>query len=62
MLKTNIPGAIIIALIVLGIIGYAFTLRLSLEWDFYFKILATVALIALAVSLITHFVPQRKQN
>ena len=62
MLKTNIPGAIIIALIVLGIIGYAFTLRLSLEWDFYFKILATVALIALVVSLITHFVPQRKQN
>lgn len=62
MLKTNIPGGILIVLIVLGIIGYAFSLRLSLEWNFYFKMLGLVVIIAAVVSVITHFIPSRNQH
>lgn len=62
MLKTNIPGGILIVLVVLGIIGYAFSLRLSLEWGFYFKMLGIVAVFAVLVSVITHFIPSRNRQ
>lgn len=62
MLKTNIPGAIVIVLVVLGIIGYAFSLRLTLEWGFYFKTLGIVAVIALLVTVVTHFIPSKSRH
>lgn len=62
MLKSNIPGGIVVVLIVLGIIAYAFSIRLSLDWNLYFSILGIVAVVALFISLITHFIPSKDRN
>lgn len=59
MLRKNIPGAIIIIAIVLSIIGFAISLKITLDWNFYFKILATVAVIAIIISVVTHVIPSR---
>ena len=59
MLSKSILGGIVIVAIVLFIIGYAISLKISLDWGAYFKILATVAVIATAVSIITHVIPSK---
>lgn len=59
MLRKNIPGAIIIIAIVLSIIGFAISLKITLDWNFYFKILATVAVIAIIISVVTHVIPSK---
>lgn len=59
MLRKNIPGAIVITAIVLCIIGIGISLKISLDWGFYFKILATVAIIATIISVITHAIPSK---
>lgn len=59
MLRKNIPGGIVVIAIVLSIIGFAISLKISLDWNFYFKILATVAVIAIVISVITHAIPSR---
>jgi len=59
MLRTNIIGSIFIILIVFGLVSFAISLRFSLEWNNYFKILGIVTLVALAVSVITHIIPSK---
>jgi hypothetical protein len=59
MLRTNIIGSIFIIIIVFGLISFAISLRISLEWNNYFKIMGIVALVALAVSVITHIIPSK---
>ncbi|HVY55123.1 MAG TPA: hypothetical protein VHC46_05140 [Thermodesulfobacteriota bacterium] len=57
MLKKNIPGAILIILIVFTFIGIGFHLGLKLDWPAYFKILSIVAVVAFIVSAIINTVP-----
>ena len=59
MLKTNIIGAVAIILIVFGLVAYGMSLQITIEWNNYFKILGIVAVIAAAVSIITHFIPSK---
>lgn len=59
MLRTNIIGSIFIILIIFGLISFAISLRISLEWANYFKVLGIVAVIALVVTVITHLIPSR---
>lgn len=57
MLKKNIPGAILVCLILFTFVGIGFYLGISLNWDAYFKYLAVVAVIALIISAIINTVP-----
>lgn len=57
MLKKNIPGAILVCLILFTFVGVGFYLGISLNWDAYFKYLAVVAVIALIISAIINTVP-----
>jgi len=57
VLKKNIPGAILICLILFTFVGIGLYLGISLNWDAYFKILAIVAVIALIISAIINTVP-----
>jgi len=57
MLRKNIPGAILIILIVFSFIGVGFHLGLKLNWQAYFKILSIVAVIAFIISAIINTVP-----
>lgn len=57
MLRTNIIGGVIIIAFVMGIIAYGISLRIELDWGFYFKILGSVGLVALIISVITHIIP-----
>ena len=59
MLRTNIIGGVIIVLIVFALVAFAISLRISIEWTTYFKILGIVAIIAIAVSVITHIIPSK---
>ena len=59
MLRTNIIGGIIIVIIVLALVGIGMSLKISIEWNNYFKILGIVALVAIAVSVITHIIPSK---
>ena len=59
MLRTNVLGGILITAMVLSIIGFGISLKFSLDWSFYFKILSVVGAVALAVSVIIHLVPSR---
>ncbi|MGH7885745.1 MAG: hypothetical protein ACRENO_08640 [Thermodesulfobacteriota bacterium] len=59
MLRKNIPGGLVVTVIVLSIIGIAISLRISLDWGFYFKILSVVAVIAIIISVITHVIPSK---
>ncbi|HXG30892.1 MAG TPA: hypothetical protein VNK81_04545 [Thermodesulfobacteriota bacterium] len=51
MLKTNVFGAVIICLILFTILGYLFSIGLSLDWRFYFKVLGIVAVIAAIIGI-----------
>ncbi len=57
MLKKNIPGAILICLILFTFVGIGLYLGISINWDPYFKYLAIVAVIALIISAIINTVP-----
>lgn len=59
MLRTNIIGSMVIILIVFALVGIGMSLKISIEWNNYFKILGIVALVALAVSVITHIIPSK---
>ena len=59
MLKTNIIGGIVVILIVFALVGIGMSLRISLEWNNYFKILGIVAIVAAAVAIITHIIPSK---
>ncbi len=59
MLRTNILGGILITALVLFIIGFGISLKFSLDWSFYFKVLSVVGAVALAVSVIIHLIPSR---
>ncbi|MCY4262646.1 MAG: hypothetical protein OXC97_04950 [Candidatus Dadabacteria bacterium] len=59
MLRTNIIGGILITALVLFIVGFGISLKFSLDWSFYFKILSVVGAVALAVSVIVHLIPSR---
>jgi hypothetical protein len=51
MMKTNIIGSVIISLMLLALVGYAFSIGLSLEWNLYFKLGAIVIVIAAIISI-----------
>ena len=57
MLRKNIPGAIVVLLIVFAFVGTGFYLGLQLNWQVYFKILSIVAVIAVIISAIINTVP-----
>lgn len=57
MLRKNVPGAILILLIVFSFVGVGLYLGIKLNWQAYFKILSIVAVIALIVSAIINTVP-----
>jgi ABC-type siderophore export system fused ATPase/permease subunit len=57
VLNKNIPGAILICLILFTFVGVGFYLGISINWDAYFKILAIVAVIAFIISAIINTVP-----
>ena len=62
MLRKNIPGAVLIILVVLTFVGVGLYLGISLNWPAYFKVLAIVAVIAFIVSAIINTVPVNKDN
>ena len=62
MLRKNIPGAVLIILVVLTFVGVGLYLGISLNWPAYFKVLAIVAVIAFIVSAIINTVPANKDN
>ncbi|MEK6223268.1 MAG: hypothetical protein ACERKJ_11940 [Candidatus Dadabacteria bacterium] len=57
MLKKNIPGAILVCLILFTFVGIGLYLGISIDWDPYFKYLAVVAVIAVIISAIINTVP-----
>lgn len=57
MLTKNIPGAILIILIVFSFVGVGLYLGIKLNWQAYFKILSIVAVVAFIVSAIINTVP-----
>jgi uncharacterized membrane protein YhfC len=57
MLRKNIPGAILIILIVFSFIGVGLHLGIKLNWQAYFKILSIGAVIAFIISAIINTVP-----
>ncbi|MEQ9617937.1 MAG: hypothetical protein RIG61_02045 [Deltaproteobacteria bacterium] len=62
MLRKNIPGAVLIVLVVLSFVGVGLYLGISLNWPAYFKVLAIVAVIALIISAIINTVPSGKNT
>ena len=62
MLRKNIPGAILVLLIVFSFIGIGFHLGVKINWQSYFKILSIVAVIAFIVSAIINTVPAGGKN
>lgn len=62
MLRKNLPGAILVCLILFGFISVGLYLGISLEWPRYFKGLAIVAVIAFIVSAIINSVPAGKDK
>ena len=51
MLKTNILGSVFISLILLALVGYAFSIGLTLEWNLYFKLAGMVLIIAAIIGI-----------
>jgi len=62
MLRKNIPGAVLILLIVFSFVATGLYLGINLNWQSYFKILFIVAVVALIVSAIINTVPARNNN
>ncbi len=61
MLSKNIPGGIIICLIVFTFVGIGLSMGIHINWPFYFKMAGVIAIIALVVSAITNTVPSGKE-
>lgn len=57
MLKRNIPGGILVLLILFSFVSVGLYLGISINWQAYFKYLAVVAVIAFIVSAIINTVP-----
>lgn len=51
MLKTNIVGSVIISLILLTLVGYAFYLGVKIDWSLYFKVAGVVIAIAAVIGI-----------
>lgn len=62
MLRKNIPGAILILLIVFSFVGTGLYLGIKLNWQSYFKILSIAAVVAFIVSAIINTVPAGNKN
>ncbi len=56
-MKKNLPGAILVCLILFSFIGIGFHLGINIQWARFFKYLAVVAVIAFIVSAIVNTVP-----
>lgn len=52
MSKTNPIGSALICLVLLILIGYAFSLALSLDWGMYFKVAGIIIAIAAIVCVV----------
>ncbi len=57
MLKTNIPGSILVVSLIFLIVGFGISLNTSINWGMYFKIIGVVGAVGVAVALITRFLP-----
>jgi hypothetical protein len=53
MLKTNVLGSLVVCLVLLTIVGYFINLGFDINWGFFFKVAAIVAVIAAVVSVLT---------
>ncbi len=62
MLKTNIPGSIAVVAFILSFVGFGISLNTSINWSLYFQIIGAVGAIALAVALITRFIPSSDKD
>jgi hypothetical protein len=62
MLRKNIPGAILILLVVFAFVATGFYLGIKINWQAYFKILSIVAVIAVIISAIINTVPAGSNN
>lgn len=62
MLRKNIPGGILICLILFSFVGVGLYLGIPINWQAYFKVLAIVAAIAIVISAIINTVPAGKDN
>jgi hypothetical protein len=51
MPKTNPIGSILVCLVLIILIGYAFSLALSLDWKMYFKVAGIIVAIAAIVGI-----------
>jgi hypothetical protein len=52
MSKTNPIGSVLVCLVLLMLIGYAFSLALSLDWGMYFKVAGIIIAIAAIVGIV----------
>ncbi len=52
MSKTNPIGSVLVCLVLLMLIGYAFSLALSLDWRMYFKVAGIIIAIAALVGIV----------
>ncbi len=52
MSKTNPIGSVLVCLALLILIGYAFSLALSLDWKMYFKVAGIIIAIAAIVGIV----------
>jgi len=57
VLRKNLPGAILVCIILFGFIGVGLYLGISINWHAYFKAAAIIAVIAFIVSAIINTVP-----
>lgn len=53
MSKTNPIGSVLVCLLLLMLIGYAFSRALSLDWGMYFKVAGIIIAIAAIVGIVT---------
>jgi hypothetical protein len=52
MSKTNPIGSVLVCLVLLMLIGYAFSLALSLDWGMYFTVAGIIVAIAAIVGIV----------
>ncbi len=52
MPKTNTIGSLLVCLVLIMLIGYAFSRALSLDWALYFKVSGIIIAIAALVGLL----------
>lgn len=57
MLRKNLPGAILVCIILFTFIAIGLYLGISINWPVYFKAAAIIAVIAFIISAIINTVP-----